>query len=237
MARALARHEAAIARRCAALYQRATPSTIFGRWLMSPIGNYCFNTPIYLLPARINLRPKHRVLELGCEQGANLRFLSARIPFERAPIGLDLCAETLRHGERCRRTGRYSLVAGSSSWLPFARESFDLVLAAHLIRVLSEEGLMRLLLECERVLKPGGLVALWDFAPTSSVRLNWLNARALSLFGGAGEPRGFGKLAHLASEAGYEVIERPELRLFLLPPVPRTALLLKKAERPAAHAG
>jgi ubiquinone/menaquinone biosynthesis C-methylase UbiE len=120
------------------------------------------------------------------------------------------------------------LVAATASRLPFAPESFDLVLSTHTIRHLGDEGLLRFLIESERILRPGGLLALWEYAPTASRRLNRLNARLLNALGGAGRLRGFTQLAYFASEAGYVVIERPTLRPFLFPPIPRIGLLARK---------
>jgi ubiquinone/menaquinone biosynthesis C-methylase UbiE len=167
------------------------------------------------------------VLEIGSGPGAALAFLAGRFPFDQQPVGLDLSAAALRAGPPV--AGRpYALVQGSASRLPFAAESFDLILLAHTLRHLSDEGLMRLLIDAQRVLRPGGVVAAWDFAPRTSRRLNALHRVVLERFGGAGELRGFGRLAHLASEAGYGVIERPHLRPFLFPPIPRTALLARR---------
>jgi SAM-dependent methyltransferase len=225
----LHRHELSVAARYDRLYGGRSAWSAVARWLGSPLGAFFVNTPLYLLPAQINLQPRHRVLEVGCAHGAGLRFLTARFPFRQPPVGVDASLEALRRGARTWSTARVPLVAATASRLPFAPESFDLVLAGHTVRHLSDEGLLRFLFEAERVLRPGGLLALWEFAPTASPTLNRLNARLLDALGGAGRLRGFGRLAYFASEAGYVVIERPVLRPFLFPPIPRTGLLAKKA--------
>lgn len=226
----LHRHELDVVQRYDRLYAGRTPQGMALRALTASLGAFLVNTPLYLLPAAINLQAKHGVLEVGCAQGAALRFLSGRFAFAQAPAGLDASREALRRGRRLSGDRSLPLVTATASRLPFAPESFDLVLAAHIVRHLSDEGLFRFLFEAERVLRPGGLVALWEFAPTASRRLNRLNARLLNALGGAGQLRGFGRLAYFASEAGYVVIERPPLRPFLFPPIPRTGLLAKKDE-------
>jgi len=191
--------------------------------LRSPIGNFAVNTPVFLLPQKVHLRPKHHVLEIGCADGANLRFLASRIGFRRPPVGLDLAPGPVAAG------AAFAIVRGSGSRLPFAEESFDLVLCGHLLRHLSGEGLLRLLVEAHRVLTPGGVLAIWDFAPPSgrSTVRRWM----LDLLGGSGTPRDFATLAHWASEARYDVIENPDLRPFLFPPLRRVSLLARKPAR------
>lgn len=225
----LRRHETTIRRRLDAIYRSASPRAMLLRWLGSPVGNYLVNTPLYLLPDLVNLQAKHRVLEVGCNQGANLAFLTTRIAFNAPPVGLDLSSGSLRATQAARPDAPFRLAQGSASRLPFPDEAFDLVLAAHTVRHLNEEGLMRFIMEAHRVLRPGGLLAIWDYAPTSSPWLNRLNRAVLERLGAAGKLRAFPTFGHLVSEAHYDVIERPKLRPFLFPPVPRTAILAKKA--------
>lgn len=224
----LHRRELRVLRRFERLSRGGTVMAHLRRLLATPAGNFLVNTPLFVLPGQINLQPKHRVLEIGCQSGANLRFLAARFAFQQPPVGVDLDRIALRRGERAHGHLAYALLRATGSRLPVADASFDLVFAAHAIRHLSDEGVMRLLFEAQRVLKPGGLVALWEYAPTSSRRLNRLNARVLRSLGGVGALRGYAKLAHDAAEAGFVVIERPRLRPFFFPPVPRTGLLAKK---------
>lgn len=229
----LARRELGVARRYRTLYGGRSPAARLVQALGTPLGNYLINTPLFLLPEGVNLQAKHRVLEVGCGTGASLRFLTARLAFQQPPVGLDL-ARTALNATRTGEAVPFVCVQGTASRLPFADGSFDLVIAGHIARHLSDEGLMRLLVEAERVLRPGGLVALWEFAPTSSRRLNALNARVLESLGGAGTPRSFGRFADFVLEAHYDVIERPRLRPFLFPPVPRTSFLARKREDAAA---
>jgi SAM-dependent methyltransferase len=199
------------------------------RWLLTPVGTFLTNTPVFLLPGQVNLQPKHRVLDLQGGRAGIARFLAARIPFERPPVALDSSLVALRLARRDLGSGAgVALVAGRPTRLPFHDASFDLVIAAHLFRRLTDEGLVVCLQEAERVLRPGGILVGWDFASLSSRTLNRLHQRVL-----AGDPRpprlrGFGPLAHYASEAGFVRIERPMLRPFLFPPIPHTAILAQK---------
>ena len=224
----LSRHELTIARRFDSARRRRNVWASLQRALRTPAGNFLLNTPLFLLPAKVNLQPKHRVLEVGCSTGANLRFLTARFGFEKSPVGLDLSRRTLWAAAQGREAQSFGMVAGSASRLPFADESFDLVIAAHLLRHLSSEGFMRFLVEANRVLRPGGLLAAWEYQPATSGGRGRVHRRLMERLGGYGSPRPFGDIAHWLSEARYDVIENPDLRPFLFPPVPRVSVLARK---------
>jgi SAM-dependent methyltransferase len=225
----LSQHEFRIARRFDRIQRRHSIDAALQRALRTPVGNYLVNTPVFLLPRKVNLQPKHRVLEIGCSRGANLRFLTSRIKFRRPPVGIDLSQRSLRATRE--PSGRFSMVAGSGSRLPFADESFDLVITAHVLRHLDGEGFIRMLVETRRVLKPGGVLAVWDYSAPDSKHPGAIRSWILGRLGGRGTLRDFSALAHWASEANFDVIENPDLRPFLFPPISRVSML---ARRPPA---
>lgn len=207
------------------------PAGVLHRFLIGPAGTFLTNTPVYLLPPRLNLQPKHRVLDLQAGRGAILRFLAARIPFHECPVGLDASLAALRLARRdVGADAPVGLVAGRLTHLPFVDASFDLVIAAHAFRGLADPGLLQCLVEVHRVLRPNGVLVAWEFAPLSSRTLNRLHLHLLARDPVRPHLRGFGPLAHLAAEAGFVRIERPLLRPFLFPPIPRTAILAQKGE-------
>lgn len=226
MATRLTQHEQDVARRVTRSWRGRALGDRLQRFMGTPVGNFLANTPVYLLPKQVHLRAKHRVLEVGCGAGANLRFLASRVQFRTPPVGLDLSRDALTALDDERDFVR---VVGSASRLPFADESFDLILAGHVIRHLSEEGLMRLMLEAMRVLRPGGILALWEYAPPPDGRVVGKVAERLLEPLGKGRLRDFQRLVHLASEAGYDLVEEPPMRPFLLPPLPHVAILARKA--------
>jgi SAM-dependent methyltransferase len=223
----LSQHELAVSRRFDRAHGSRSPVAWLRRALRSPLGNYLVNTPMFLVPRKVKLRPKHRVLEIGCSRGANLRFLTARIRFDRPPIGIDLSRAALRQAAASGRADGYAVAAATASRLPFADASFDLVLVPHVARHLSGEGFIRLLVEVHRVLAPGGVLVLWEYTSASKA---WGRASGwmLDRLGGRGQPRRFDMLAHWASEANYDVIENPDFRPFLFPPIPRVSMLARK---------
>ncbi len=222
-------------RRTADAYDRwlrgSTLARTASRLVTATLGPYVFDTPVLELPREVDLQPGHRVLDLGCGGGALAQLLAERVGLRHAPVGLDVSRETLRLGAQRLGAGRrVELVAAGASRLPFADESFHLVVAAHLFRYLEDDTLYRVLLEVHRVLKPGGILFGWEFAPTSSRRLNRFHQRLLSRRGTPCRLRGFGILAPYALEAGFHFADRKRFRLpFLFPPIPRVAVMFQKA--------
>jgi len=208
---------------------------ILDRFLLGPASAYLLNTPVLTAGDVIRLGSRHRVLDLGAGSGRVAALLQQRYDLIHPPVAVDLSAAMVRAAARdLGPQRRVELAIAAASRLPFADESFHLVIAAHLFRHLEDETLFRVLLEALRVLKPQGILLAWEFAPTSSRRLNRLHER---LFGSRyGEPfrlRGFGALAPYAVYAGFKHIDRMRLPLpFLFPPVPRVVVMLQKAAQP-----
>jgi SAM-dependent methyltransferase len=97
-----------------------------------------------------------RTLELGCgagQFGINLVKLGAKV------IGLDFSANQLAAARaNVAETGeRFPLVRASAEELPFADESFDLVVCDHGATSFTDPHVT--IPECARVLRPGGMLA------------------------------------------------------------------------------
>ncbi|MGB9722333.1 MAG: class I SAM-dependent methyltransferase [Chloroflexia bacterium] len=102
-----------------------------------------------------------RVLDAGCGAGPGLRFFSS---WGNRILGLDRSFYALQRARQ--RVPEAGLVQGDLSvGLPFAGESFDLVLLGDVLEHLAQGE--RLLGECRRVLRPGGVLLVrtvnrWD---------------------------------------------------------------------------
>ena len=94
-----------------------------------------------------------RILDLGCGKG---RFARRLIERGAEVIGLDPSA-----GMLAKATG-LDRVRGSATRLPFATQSFDAVIAVEVIEHLPAKGVGAALDEMQRVLKPGGRLAILD---------------------------------------------------------------------------
>lgn len=97
----------------------------------------------------LDLDSLERVLDVGCGAGANLRLLSdLGLP---GVTGLDLNRASIRF---CREKGLGEIEQGDLKHLPFADESFDLVLATDVLEHVDED--LCAVEEIRRVLRPGG---------------------------------------------------------------------------------
>lgn len=208
------------------------------RRLATAADTYFVNTPLILVPAQVELGPRHRVLDLGSEGGCVAGALTRRIGLVHRPVGIVQAGDAAfaaRHDWANERT--VTLVQAGLTDLPFAEGSFHLVLAPHVFHRLDDQELYRLLIEAHRVLVPGGILLVWDFAPTSSQRLNRLNCRALGNKGQQVHLRGFGALAPYALYAGFRHIDRLRFSLpFLFPPIPRVVVMMQKGREEEAEA-
>jgi SAM-dependent methyltransferase len=94
-----------------------------------------------------------RVLDVGTSTGANLRLLRD-LGFQ-AVDGLDFSREAIRY---CREKGLGLVQHGDVCGMPFANDSFDLVLATDIIEHVDDD--LKALREIGRVLRPGGKVLI-----------------------------------------------------------------------------
>ena len=141
--------------------------------------------------------PGARVLDLACGTGDLTRTLS-RKGF--AVIGLDISAEMMEVGKRkcADLTPQPAFVLGSAEQIPFPDATFDAVTIAFGLRNFDHRA--QCLTEIRRVLKPGGRLAVLEFAVPRN-RL-W---RALYLFYFKHAMRLVGRLVGSGGAYGYLV--------------------------------
>ena len=208
------------------------------RWAMSGAGQWLVNTPLLRLPEELRVQPEQRWLDIGCGRGGLLRLIADRVRFAQPPVGVDFSGAALSLGRRdLARVGqRVSLARANATALPFAGGSFEVVTAGYVLKHLDDGELVATLAEVRRVLAPGGLALLWEFAPSGSVRLDRWNQRWLAP--AVREPRLRSTRALVAAgrAAGFELVRPARLRPFLLPPIPRASVLLGRAPE-GWHAG
>ena len=110
---------------------------------------------------------ERRVLDVGCGDGSVLRDLLRYGARPEKLEGVDLLAERIERARELSLNVRFS--EADAAALPCADASFDLALGFTLLSsILDGETRRRVANEMLRVLRPGGLVLLYDF---------WLNPR------------------------------------------------------------
>jgi len=109
-----------------------------------------------------------RVLDLGCGYGGGVQAFAEQYPdaeFE----GVDPGAESIATARRLVSHQRARFTVGFGHDLPQADESFDLVLLVMVLQWVPRAYLARTIAQAERVLRVGGMILLWDFAPFQMV--------------------------------------------------------------------
>lgn len=112
------------------------------------------------LADRARIRNQERVLDVGCGYGATGRWLSGRFGCHVTGITISQAQARLarRLNARAVPGGRVSVLRGDAAYLPFARESFDVLWIIECIEHLSDKR--RFVEDAARLLRPGGRLAL-----------------------------------------------------------------------------
>jgi demethylmenaquinone methyltransferase / 2-methoxy-6-polyprenyl-1,4-benzoquinol methylase len=105
------------------------------------------------------------VLELACGTGVLSSLLAGA---GKSVVGIDLTFEYLRASKRNLRA---AIAQGTAEVLPYRNESFDAVASSYLAKYVD---VGRVVDECWRVLRPGGVAVFHDFAyPDGAMRSLW----------------------------------------------------------------
>ncbi|HXO59204.1 MAG TPA: class I SAM-dependent methyltransferase, partial [Candidatus Acidoferrum sp.] len=169
-----------------------------------------------------------RVLDLGCGIGNILIALAERVEFSHRPVGVDVSSDLIRIGEReIAQAGlrdRIQLQVSPATRLPFEDGSFDVVLTSHVLKHLDDEALLASFREVARILRPGGRFLLWEFEKSARSAILFWSARLTGL------PPPFqlrtnDEFARALRSTGFNPVVRVDTGFFLVPPVPRIALL------------
>jgi ubiquinone/menaquinone biosynthesis C-methylase UbiE len=118
----------------------------------------------------VDLGPGERVLDLGSGSGADVFCAAALVGPGGSVVGVDITDEQLEKAERLRRgagLGQVSFERAYVERLPFEDASFDAVISNGVINLSPEKE--RAFAEIERVLRPGGRVALADIVSSRAL--------------------------------------------------------------------
>jgi ubiquinone/menaquinone biosynthesis C-methylase UbiE len=198
------------------------------RYVFSRRGLWVINTPYRRILSAANITAQDRVLDLGCGLGNILIALAERIDFTHPPAGVDISPDLIRIGEReIAQAGlgdRILLRVAPATHLPFEDGALDVVLTSHVLKHLDDEALLTSFREVVRVLRPGGRLLLWEFEKSRRSALLFWSARLTGLpppF----QLRTMAEFSRALRVTGFQRVMRVDTGFFLLPPVPRIALL------------
>lgn len=198
------------------------------RYVFSRRGLWVINTPYRRILAAAGITAQDHVLDLGCGIGNILVALAERIAFTQPAVGVDVSPALIELGRndihRAGLDGRIDLQVASATSLPFESASFDVVVTSHVIKHLDDDALVQALSELARILRRGGRFLLWEFKKSPLSAPLFISARATGL------PPPFtlrteDTLRSALLAAGFASATHVPTGLFLLPPVPRIALL------------
>src|SRR5438105_7708845 len=198
------------------------------RYVFSRRGLWVINTPYRHILSAANITAQDRVLDLGCGLGNILIALAERIDFTHPPAGVDISPDLIRIGDReiaqAGLGGRIRLQVAPATQLPFEDGAFDVVLTSHVLKHLDDQALLTSFHEVVRVLRPGGRLLLWEFEKSPRSALLFWSARLTGLpppF----QLRTVAEFSRALRSTGFHRVVGLDAGFFLLPPVPRIALL------------
>lgn len=121
------------------------------------------------LIARAGLRAEHRVLDVCSGMGGPARYLAHRVGCR--VVGLDLTLSRFESAQRLTRRvgldGLVTFVHGNALEMPFSAGEFDAVIGQEAWCHVPDKP--RLIAECARVLKPGGVIAFTDILASEAL--------------------------------------------------------------------
>lgn len=170
----------------------------------------------------IGLEPGRRYVDMGCGTAPYAHLLASEAGLAAAPITLDIAPGH----------GRPEVIAWPER-LPLADASVDALTCLYFIRRFDDDVVHALGDEVARVLAPGGAALFLEFAPVRAGWLDRLHRRLLSRGVAQVDLRGWGRLAALFTESGFDQLDLVNVGPFFLPPIPRVGVLARKA--PAAE--
>lgn len=105
------------------------------------------------------------ILDVGCGDGQLLHLLISEKDTNRTGVGIDHDEDKIRHA---RKAGISGVVFGQQDIRHFPDAHFDAVCIAHVLYLIPVDQWRKLLSECARVLKSGGVLAVMEVVESNT---------------------------------------------------------------------
>jgi SAM-dependent methyltransferase len=165
----------------------------------------------------LELRPGRRYADFGCGTWPYAHFVASRARLEAPPVTFDLSVgdgvDAIAWPER----------------LPLADASIDAFSSLGFLHRFEDDVVRAFGDEVARVLAPGGCALFIDYSPVRARWLDRFHGRLLAPGAAQVDLRGWGRLAALLTECGFDQLDLVSAGPFFLPPIPRVGVLARKA--------
>ena len=115
----------------------------------------------FLIKAEFNATGKS-ILEIGCCYGYNLKYMMDTNVFQ-SGYGLEPSKDAVNYGNELYKTDNIYIEHGTADEIPFKDNAFDVVMVGFCWFWMDRKYLLKAVAEVDRVLKVGGILAIWDF--------------------------------------------------------------------------
>jgi len=119
----------------------------------------------------------NKVLEIGCSSGTKLEAICNVLGASGA--GLDPSQLAVDEGNRQLLGKDIRLVCGTSNQLPYDSGLFDVVYFGFCLYLVDRQSLLIALAEADRVLRPGGFLAITDFDPGIKCKKPYIHKKGI----------------------------------------------------------
>ncbi len=113
---------------------------------------------------------KCKLLEIGCSWGYNLAYLSKKLGI--LCYGIEPSLEAVDYGMDIFKQEKLNLIQGTSDFLPYDDNSFDIVVLGFCLFWVDRKYLFKSIAEADRVLKEKGTMVVIDFDTNIAYKRN-----------------------------------------------------------------
>ncbi|MFL2600676.1 MAG: class I SAM-dependent methyltransferase [Flavobacteriaceae bacterium] len=124
------------------------------------------------------IKPKNKVLEIGCSFGTKLDYIKSKT--DCIPYGIDPSDEGINEGKK--RFKKLNLKVGSSDNLDFNDLFFDVTILGFCLYLVDRNLMFKTVSEVDRTLKEGGMLIITDFDTPFPYKKKYIHKEGINSF-------------------------------------------------------